>query len=238
MNMSDNPTILVTRPEPQASRFATACRKRLGASARVMVAPLMAPEFEGDSIDGAQFAAAIFTSETGVTGAARLWDGPKGMAFAVGDRTAEAANALGWNCISADGDMADLAKLIAESGAGGPMIWARGSHVAGDFGNEATARGVSITECQVYRQIEQDLPVHARAVLDRPGVVVLPLFSPRSAKIAQAATEGAKARVIPIAISSAAAAGFGAAETIPVARHPGSSAMLDAIAAIFRDLTA
>ena len=238
MTMADNPTILITRPEPQASRFATACRDRLGPDARVVIAPLMAPVFGGDLIEAGMFAAAIFTSEAGVTGAARLWHGPRGRAFAVGERTAEAATALGWNCESARGDMVALVALLAVMAGSAPLVWARGGRVAGDLIRAAADLGVSVVERQVYRQTEQDLPAHARALLDREGQVGLPLFSARSAAMAFAATKGARADIVPVAISAAAAAGFGGSEPMTIAERPDSTAMLDAIAAIFRDPTA
>ena len=238
MTMADNPTILVTRPEPQASRFATACRDRLGPDVQVVVAPLMVPVFGGDPIDGSTFSAAIFTSEAGVTGAARLWQGPRGRAFAVGDQTAEAATALGWTCESAQGDIAALAALLAVMAGSSPLVWARGGRVAGDLVGAAADLGVRVVERQVYRQTEQDLPVHARALLDREGAVGLPLFSARSAALAFTATKNARADIIPVAISAAAAAGFGGPKPVTIADRPDSTAMLDAIAAIFRDSTA
>ena len=107
--------ILVTRPEPGASRT-------LAALADAGLAGVSAPLFEvvmtGVSRPTGKFAALIVTSANGAAG---LDPGSSDLAadipvFAVGDRTAEAVRLAGFtHVMSASGDNRALAKLVAAS---------------------------------------------------------------------------------------------------------------------------
>jgi uroporphyrinogen-III synthase len=231
--MTDNPVILIVRPEPQASRFADELRADVGDAADVVVAPLLAPRFFGAPIDGNGYGAAVFTSETAVTGAARLWTGAKGLAFAVGDRTAEAASALGWLCESADGAGPELASLIARSGLPGPMIWPKGKHGGRSLSDSAAALGLDIVPQVVYEQ-EPVTALPEAAATHAGRRLILPLFSPRSARLARERLAGASIEAV--AISEATAAAWGAPVT-RVAEKPNGAAMRAAIVAILHQAT-
>ena len=72
------------------------------------------------------------------------------------------------------------------------------------------------------------------AVLAGAAPVILPLFSPRSARLAADAVAGASARLLPVAISDAAAAAWAATRPEPsrVALRPEVAAMLAEVAAV------
>jgi uroporphyrinogen-III synthase len=235
--MTDNPVILpvilIVRPEPQASRFASELREVIGDAAEVVVRPVMAPRFFGAPIDGNAFSAAIFTSETGVTGAARLWTGAKGLAFAVGDRTAEAASALGWLCESAEGAGPELAALIARSGLAGPMVWPKGKEGGKSFLEAAQGLGIEIVPQVVYQQEPVTSP-SGQPVLAPGQRLILPLFSPRTARLAR--TQVTARGIEAVAISQAAAEAWGA-PVARVAERPNGPAMIDAVAAILHQAT-
>ena len=223
--MADNPVILITRPEPQASRFATALAKALP-DAEIRVVPLAEVVVTGEPIKGGDWRTVAFTSETGVRAAAELWQGPKGTAYTVGDRTAEVATALGWRSVSAGGDGTALVRLIADAGVSDPVLWPSGDAVRDSFPEQAKALGLSVVRRVVYRVQPTG------GVLDADGPVILPIFSPASAERARAAlAPGVDLHVV--AISQAAASVF-AGQPVTVAEAPTGAAMIRAISQAYR----
>ncbi len=82
----------------------------------------------------------------------------------------------------------------------------------------------------VYDQQNCPLPDHARALLDRPTTLLVPVFSPRSARIAAQALAGATADLRVAAISPAAAAAWTApVAQMAVAPTPDAEGMLTAL---------
>ena len=78
----------------------------------------------------------------------------------------------------------------------------------------------------VYDQVAVPPTPEAQAVLAGAAPVLLPLFSPRSARLAAAACAGAAAPLRPLAISAAAASAWGrSGEAAPVAAAPDAAAM-------------
>lgn len=227
------PRILITRPEPQASRFATALAEFRAGGIRLVVAPLMAPEFLVPPLpERRDFTALVLTSETGARAAARLrtmgWTLPE-RAFCVGDRTAAAAADAGFAATSAGGDARDLVALIRGSAGTGALLYLHGRHRAADVGRSLPER--EITSIAVYVQRALPLAPAARALLDGAHPVVLPLFSPRSARLFVAAAGTVAAPLFPVAISENARRALPpalAARTL-VATCPDATAMMDAI---------
>lgn len=105
-------TILVTRPEPGASRTLAALESK---GLRAISAPLFNVTATGAPRPSGRFAALIVTS---ANGAAELTPAAADLAadlpvFAVGDRTAEAVRAHGFtNVTSASGDQKALTRLV------------------------------------------------------------------------------------------------------------------------------
>ncbi|MDT8328210.1 MAG: uroporphyrinogen-III synthase, partial [Roseovarius sp.] len=122
-------TILITRPDPAATRFADQVRARLGGRAAILCAPLMRIEYGGALPDIGEDDVLIFTSRHGVAGFCRLTKRRDFTCYAVGDATAEAANRAGLRAISAGGDAGALLARIAADGANGPFLHLRGAHV-------------------------------------------------------------------------------------------------------------
>ena len=80
---------------------------------------------------------------------------------------------------------------------------------------------------------QMNWPNLAEAVRNGAATVILPLFSPRSARLAAAAVEGASAPLQPVAISPAAGAAWAGARPEParIALRPDAAAILDAVRA-------
>ncbi|WP_157971012.1 uroporphyrinogen-III synthase [Pseudogemmobacter bohemicus] len=177
--------ILNTRPEPQASRFATELGTVFGGRAEVLTAPLMRVEFLPLAVPRGDFQALVLTSEAGALAAQRLLDEGETLpkrAFCVGDRTAEVADQAGLETVSARGDAGDLVRLITSHQAD-PLLYLHGEDRAADLQAALAPLGRRVVSLVGYRQQPQALTVEARAALASGRRLILPLFSPRSVRI-------------------------------------------------------
>jgi uroporphyrinogen-III synthase len=224
-------TILITRPEPEASRFAEALRAQFGGSVRLLSAPLMKIAYGGDlpTLSGQEVL--IFTSRHGVTGFCRLSPRRDLFCYAVGEATAEAARDAGFAVVSARGDADALVARIAAEGRAGPFLHPRGAHVAADIVGALQSMGHAAQDAVVYDQIAVDLDPTAQAVLDGPWPVILPLMSPRSARLFFDGVPAARAPLLVAAISRKAARMVpeGAVEAFVIAETPDLAGMIAAL---------
>ncbi|QYZ69862.1 uroporphyrinogen-III synthase [Neotabrizicola shimadae] len=218
--------VLVTRPEPQASRFAADFRARLGDSVRVVLSPLMAPVFLSPPLPMAK--ALVLTSESAVQALPGLSGPLPRRAFCVGGRTAEAAHAAGLEAMSAEGDAAALAALILSASPEGPLLWLRGEDTAGDLAGTLARAGVRLEQAVVYRQDPQPLSPTAQALLRGPDPVIVPLFSPRTAGLFAEAAIGGTAPLHLCSMSAAVdrAASDLAVRSRTIAARPTGEALL------------
>lgn len=221
--------VLITRPEPQASRFAAELTSHLGD----MVTPVLAPLMEQVTLSPPfpPAAALVLTSESAVLALPGLAGPLPDRAWCVGSRTAAAARAAGLQAVSAEGDAAALAAQIAAAGEPGPLLWLRGEEVAGDLAGDLAARGIPLLQAVVYRQEPRPLSAAARSLLSGQAPVIVPLFSPRSARLLALAAKDATAPLHLCALSPAVAA---AGATLPaasrrVAARPTGGALLETI---------
>ncbi|WP_299360847.1 uroporphyrinogen-III synthase [uncultured Paracoccus sp.] len=165
------PVVLVTRPEPGASRFAEVLKAQ---GLRVHVAPLM--RIVRVNHDPAALRAArglIFTSAHAVPAAG---PGQGRPAICVGPATADAARAAGFAVTVGPGDAAGLMPMLGDLGDG--WLHPHGRHVAAEM---------PVPGMVVYDQQPLDLPADATRLLTTSAAVILPVFSPRSARLAAAA---------------------------------------------------
>lgn len=170
------PLVWITRAEPGAS--ATAGRVR-AMGWTPLVAPLLEASTLPATLDLSGIAAVAFTSAQGVRAFAALTD-TRLPAFTVGEATAEAARAAGFDSVrSADGDVAALAELIAGADPG-PVLHAGALHPAGDLTGDLAARGLSARAVALYDTLPVE-PAAALARLDEIGVVLV--HSPRAAAL-------------------------------------------------------
>jgi uroporphyrinogen-III synthase len=227
--------VLVTRPAPQADRFSAGLVAAFGRLVRPVIAPLMQVEHLTPDLPEQSFTALILTSETAAARAGALMKTslilPK-LAYCVGDRTAEAARESGFDARSAAGAADDLVALILSRPDDGPLLWLRGRDVATDIALALTAAGRSVTSAAVYAQTAVPLSSAALELLARTGLLVVPVFSPRSARLLAAAIPAnAKATILPVAISARARAALpaGLRSAAVLADAPDAPAMIRAI---------
>ncbi len=192
-------SILVTRPEPGASRtLAALARSGLGA----ISAPLFEVVMTGAVRPTGKFAALIVTSANGAAG---LSPASADLAadisvFAVGDRTAEAVRLAGFTQVSsASGDNRALAKLVAASIA--PkyrLLLASGEDHKDALPAALTRAGFEIALWTRYRSVPLgELPAVARDGL-RDGTITSVLhYSRRAAEtfVALATSAGLAGRI-------------------------------------------
>lgn len=213
--------VLITRPQPQADRFAHALRDRYGDRVQPVVTPLMEVRHIAASLPAGPFGAVVLTSESGARAAAAMGASLPRRAYCVGERTASVAAGLGFDPVSADGDADALLTLLRSRPQDAPFLHLRGRDARGDLVVRLNAQGLPAQEVVVYAQEPLALTVVARAALQGTIPVVVPLFSPRSAQLLRDALgASAPAAVVQVIALSRAVAQVWGEETIPVARAP------------------
>lgn len=203
---SFKPVILVTRPEPQAARFCSELRDYLGSEIEVVNSPVMQVAFRTISLPQRGFVALVLTSETSVAALSRLKTAGNtlpGLAYCVGDHTADSARNFGLEVLSAKGGAADLIELIKNHPPLGPVLFVRGANSAGDVAKKLRLGGIETDELIAYQQ--EPLPLSAAALqrLNAASAIVAPVFSPRTAALlaTQLGEIGLQTPIIVVAMS-------------------------------------
>ena len=240
--MAPAPRVLITRPladaEPLARRVAA-----LGFE------PVIEPLLDIRFLDGVPVAldgigALAFTSANGVRALARAAPEAVGAglpAFAVGAATAEAARTAGFGKVeAAAGDLASLARLIADrhaSGAGA-ILHVAGRERAGDLVAALAAHGIAARRAVLYAaEAREAFSPEARRLMAAGGIAAVLIFSPRTARLfvtllgRAGLADSAKAMRL-VALSprvavAASAAPWAAVETAP---RPDLEAILETLA--------
>lgn len=235
--MAEPETLVLTRPRAQSEDFARALDAALPGRFAVLVAPLIDIVPVEAALDLAGLQGVVFSSANGVDRFAAR-SGERGLvAWCVGEMTAAAARAAGFEAVSADGDVDDLAALVvaAHRPGAGAFLHVRGRHAAGDLVAQLAAAGVPARAAAIYDQLPRTLDGPARALLVAGGPAVVALFSPRTARLfaAQARAAGwPLGGVTAVSLSAAADAaldGLGLGRRHP-APTPGRAGMLAALA--------
>jgi uroporphyrinogen-III synthase len=217
-----SPRVWVTRTLPEAD--ATAARLRnLGFEA--VVAPVLEARVLAEArFDLAGVDALAFTSSHAVRAFAALSAARDLPAFAVGDRTAEAARAAGFGKVrSAAGDAAALAETIAAMGVR-RVLHPRAAVPAADLDALLAARGVTARGLAVYETAPSDLGAAP------PDVAVVLVHSPKGAARVAGLVDSLRAGALTaLCISRAAAAplerhGFAEVRSAP---FPNEASLLD-----------
>ncbi len=237
--------VLVTRPIDDAQDLAAALAAR---GHQALIAPMLtiAPDegVEGP-LDLAGVQALLFTSANGARVFAGLSEARDLPVFTVGDASAGAARDAGFARVeSAGGDVADLARLVAErlDPKGGALYHAAASKVAGDLKGLLEAESFSVRRDVLYdATLASGLTKELRAAITAGSLDVATFFSPRSAEtfvslVQDAGLDGACTRTVALALSEAVADKLRALSWagIEVAAQPNQDtllALLDRIAA-------
>lgn len=172
------PIILLTRPLPQSEQFAEELRNN-GFAGDLVISPLLDITGTAADIDLTGYGGVVFSSRNAIDFA------PAGNmpAFCVGDKTAEKARSAGWEAVSANGDADDLVKTVIRANTAGKLLHLRGEHSRGDIAKRLSQAGIETDERVVYQQNERPLSEQAIGALSGKNPVILPLFSPRTARL-------------------------------------------------------
>lgn len=182
--------LLLTRPQPDAQRTAAALRTQ---GHDVVVAPLIRVEPIADAKFGAgPWAAILITSANAARAIAahaiaahsRVTQLRALPVFAVGQRSAQAMTAAGFaDVTSADGDVGDLARRVAERiKPAAALLYLAGEERSGDLAGDLGARGFAVETAVVYRAIAVTGLPRAAADALSDGVDGVLHFSRRSAE--------------------------------------------------------
>lgn len=183
--MSTRLKLLVTRPEPDASRTAA----HLGAlGIEPVVAPLLEAIPQADPLPAPQaYRAIAFTSPNAVRFLARrdpdrtIYEKP---VFAVGEGTAQTAREAGFATVSAaQGTLADLVPLIVATHKGGPIFHPAGRDLSGDMVGALAPHGIEVLTATLYAMEQaRALPSAIRAHLTSGEITGALFFSRRTAE--------------------------------------------------------
>ncbi len=147
----------------------------------VVISPVMRIAYDGVLPEMSGEEVLIFTSRHGVEGFCRLSARRDFTCYAVGDATAEAAEAQGMRAISAGGDAEALLARIAAEGVHGPFVHLRGAHVAADIAGALRAAGITtpLFVAAISRNVADTVPegvarrVDIAETPDLPGMLAL-----------------------------------------------------------------
>lgn len=194
--------MLVTRPQPEAAE--TAARLR-ALDIEPIVFPLLRFATLPTSLPEAQgFAAMALTSANALRALAEREHVERYRAlkvYAVGDHTAEVARANGFTeVVSAGGDLADLAELLAHSRLNGPVFYPAAKDQSGDLAKSLAPYGVMVVTARVYEMVAAaEMPDDLLAAL-AAGEIGAALFYSR--RTAEAFIERAAAFHLPRAVKT------------------------------------
>jgi uroporphyrinogen-III synthase len=230
--------VVITRPEPDGERTAAKLTAR---GCEVLLAPLLRVEFLAPDLGRGPWAAVALTSANAARAIARHPRLPELKSlpvFTVGRRTADAARASGFTAVtSADGNEADLARLIAARRVT-LLLYLAGEDRARDLAADVAHAGVTVETVVVYRAAPAErMPAPVEAALSAGEVDGVMHFSPRSAGIYLKAAQAAGLLDRALApyhycLSQAVATPLAAAGAtrIAVARSPDEAALVDLVA--------
>lgn len=185
--------VLVTRPEPAASRTAAELRRR---GHQPLLLPLAVAEHDREAVAAAlvhDHPAIAFTSAEALRALQTLPHLPPALldipCFAVGESTANAAWNLGFrNVIAGDNDGTTLARMIADrmTAALRPdrtLLYFAGKPRASGFETELAARQIRVEVCECYRmRALTPSPSETENIIGTDTVDAVLLYSAESAR--------------------------------------------------------
>ncbi len=185
--MAGNPGIhiLLTRPEDQSMVFGAELQAEFGNRIAVIHSPLISVTPVDGQIDLTGITELIFTSINAVHEFGLRSDQREIPCLCVGAKTTKAALELGLTARSANGSADDLIALAQSRGKNGDTSYLhiRGRYSVGDIAETLASMGIRAREQIVYEQKTLNLSQEAWDLLRSETRVIIPLFSPRTAKV-------------------------------------------------------
>lgn len=172
-------SVLITRPEPQASALSS----ELPPGWRGVISPLLEIVATGAEPDLKGIGGLVFTSVNGVRSVRDRLHGFGYPVWCVGERTGTEARLLGLQTRIADGDVGSLERLISAQNPKGRLLHIRGENSTGDLVSRLRAKGFEADDIVVYKQKPLSLSEEAKAGLQGGSLDAVLIFSPETARI-------------------------------------------------------
>lgn len=232
----NKPLILITRPEPDAARFAKLLAARHYASLTCPMLALTGREDVGKALNDAMKGAlsgVLLTSRHAVPALEQKTILHHLRCFAVGTATARAAKRAGFTNITTAPTLKSLIpKIHAKT-----LLYARGKQVAHDAGALLAVKRVTLREVVVYEaHTTPTLPPKVIAAIKQGDVKAVTFFSARAAEtfiesLRAANLEHATKRITAVSISARAEAPLKALSwhASAIAKAPRMSALAEAV---------
>lgn len=178
--------------------------------------------------------AVIFTSANAVTGFCRLSPRRDLVALCVGARTAEVARRAGFAASEGPGDAEGLARQIVNNGGHRRLVYPHGAEIAFDMEGHLVEAGIDLVSTVVYDQVSCAADDRLLAALRAGAPLLLPLFSPASARRVAEVMADARAPLLVAAMSERVAKAALALDpaAMRIAARPDAPAMLAALGAL------
>ncbi|EEE38386.1 uroporphyrinogen-III synthase [Rhodobacteraceae bacterium KLH11] len=172
----------MTRPRAASDRFVAQLPARVRTAVKIIHSPLLEIRPLAVPVETGDVAGVIFSSANGVNAAA-LMDVDRDLpAYCVGPATTVAAKAAGWDAqmmgATAQELMAGLLSLRPQS----PLLHLRGEYSRGNVAEQLTSSGLTTREQVIYQQHLLPLSDAASLAAEGKQPVIVPLFSPRTAR--------------------------------------------------------
>lgn len=177
--------LLVTRPQPDADRTASALRA-LGIEP--VIAPMLEPMQRDGALPDAKTVSAIaFTSLNAVRFFAALDPDPVFFdltVYAVGEATADAAREAGFKtAFAAEGTLIDLTALIARTHKAGTIFYPHARDLSGDLAANLAPHGIEIIASEIYAMEQAtSLSADVATALQRGEIAGALFYSQRTAE--------------------------------------------------------
>lgn len=172
-------SMIMTRPAAANARFIGQLRPDLRRQLTLIESPLIDIVPVPAALDIKADDAVIFTSENGVRFAP---NGQGRQAFCVGHATTQAAGDAGWQAVFCGETSEALVVFLTAQPSGYPRWHIAGKHTRGRVMERLAKVGRSVTRVTVYDQALRPLTKQAKGALVQSDPVIVPIFSPRTAR--------------------------------------------------------
>lgn len=179
--VSPKPTLLLTRPRSASNRFVALLSEKLRRRVTILQSPLIRIDPMEQVLDLGVAKGLIFTSINGVQSAAALTHDRSLPCFCVGPATTRAAQDAGWMAHCAGQTADELVAHLLSDTPRLPLLHLSGRHRRGQIDDRLSAAGLPCRAVAIYDQQLCPLSDAAIALLKSSQLVIVPLFSPRTA---------------------------------------------------------
>ncbi len=172
----------MTRPQAASERFVNQLPQDIRAGVSLIYSPLITIVPIASEIEFGDARGLIFSSANAVEIAAGLSRQRDLPCYCVGAATTRAASKAGWpaECSGVNSDT--LLRKLRHAQTRGPLLHIRGTHTRGDLARRLRASGCPTREQVTYDQPLLPLSDAAQETLAGASPVIVPLFSPRTAR--------------------------------------------------------